>query len=152
MQRALAAHLQGHAELAAGDAVTAIVAFRSVGDICTLVPMLHQYSRILQSSGNIEAAEAAVREARDVSDSFRLRGWQSTTSRRLGGLATLRGDHEAAVLHYRTAIDLAHELALPHAELAALKGLALAHNAIGDHAAARQCDDAARAITDRLST
>src|SRR5262249_39240461 len=124
--------------------------FRSVGDVCTLVPMLHEYSRMLQAGDRIEQAEAAVREARDVCESFGLRGWQSSTSGRLASLALLRGDHEAAAAHYRAAADLAHELASPHAELAALEGLALAHEHTGDEAAAVRYREAARVIAVQL--
>jgi hypothetical protein len=62
----------------------------------------------------------------------------------------LRGDDESAARHYRAAVDLAHELALPHAELAALEGLALVHRHNGDQATARQYDHAAQTIAIRL--
>ena len=89
------------------EGVTAIDILRSVGDLCTLVLMLHEYSRMLQSSGRIEAAEAAAREAHDVSESFGLRGWQSRISTRLGSLAVLRGDDRLGAEHYRAALRLA---------------------------------------------
>ena len=43
---------------------------------------------------------------------------------RLGSLALVRGDVARAIEHYRTAVDLARELALPSAEAEALEGLA----------------------------
>jgi tetratricopeptide (TPR) repeat protein len=150
MMRSLAADLRGQRESAEREAVRAIDTFRVVGDICTLVPMLHEHSRMLQSAGRFEAAEAAVLEARDVSESFGLRGWQPITRSRLGSLAMLRGHAETAAEHYRAAADLAHDLALPHAELAALEGLARTHHRNGDHATAQQYEDAAQAITLQL--
>jgi tetratricopeptide (TPR) repeat protein len=150
MLRSLAADLRGHTESAEREAVTAIDTFRMVGDVCTLVPVLHEYSRMLQSSGRIEAAEAVAREGRDLSESCGLRGWQSRMSTQLGSLAVLRGDNEVGAGHYRAAVDLAHELALPHAELAALEGLARAHHHNGDRTIARQCQDAAHALATHL--
>jgi predicted ATPase/DNA-binding SARP family transcriptional activator len=148
--RSWAAMLHGRTEVAERELLAAIGVFRSVGDICTLVSALNEHSRMLQTDGRIEAAEAAAAEARDVSESFGLRGWQSTMATRLGSLALLRGDNELGAEHYRAAVDLAHDLALPHAELAALEGLALAHQHNGDHAMARQSQDAALAIATQL--
>jgi tetratricopeptide (TPR) repeat protein len=150
MLRSLAAALRGDVRSAEREAIAAIDALRLVGDVSTLVPVLLEYSRILQSDGRIEAAEAAAREAGEVSESLGLRGWRSTSSSRLGSLAVLRGEHNVGAQHYRAAADLAHELALPHAELAALKGLALAYGQMGDDASARRCHDAARALATRV--
>jgi predicted ATPase/DNA-binding SARP family transcriptional activator len=130
MMGALAAILRGDTTTAERDALVAIDSLRAVGDVCQLVPILHEYGRTLQGAGRIEEAEAALREAHDVSEAFGLRGWQSASGTRLGELALLRGDHGAALDHYRQAADLARAVALPATEAAALQGLELADSAI----------------------
>jgi predicted ATPase/DNA-binding SARP family transcriptional activator len=148
--RMWAASLRGQRETAEREAVTAVGVFRSVGDVCTLVATLNQYSRMLESAGKLDEADEAAREARDVSEAFGLRGWASTMRARLGSRALVRGDAARAAGHYRAAIELARDLALPTAEAEALEGLALAHERDGDHEAARRCREEARALTDRL--
>ena len=58
-----------------------------------------------------------------MSEAFGLRGWLSTMRARLGARALVRGDVAWAIEHYRTAVDLARELALPSAETTPSKGL-----------------------------
>jgi tetratricopeptide (TPR) repeat protein len=148
--RSWAALLDGQHEVAERESVAAIDIFRAVGDICNLVWMLSTHSRRLQSFGRIDEAESAVREAEDVCEVFGLRGWQVTMRARLGSLALERGDHEAGAELYRTAVDLARELALSTAEAVGLDGLGLAHRRSDDFEEARRCHQAARAIADRL--
>jgi tetratricopeptide (TPR) repeat protein len=148
--RMWAASLRGDRDVAEREALSAISSFRSVGDICTLVATLNQYSHMLEFAGKLDEAEAAAREARDVSEAFGLRGWLSTMRARLGGRALVRGDVERAIEHYRTAVDLARELALPTAEADALEGLASALERGGDQDAARQCREEASAVLNRL--
>ncbi len=145
-----AASLRDERDAAERAALTAIGVFRSVGDICTLVATLNLYSRMLELSGKLDEAEAAAREARDVSEAFGLRGWLSTMRARLGAHALVRGDVERAIEHYRTAVDLARELALPSAETDALEGLATALERAGDHEAAQRSREDARAVLNRL--
>jgi hypothetical protein len=134
MQRAVLAERRGQTPTAEDEAVAAIERFREVGDMCTLVPMLTQYRRMLQSNGRFEEAESAISAARAVSESSGLRGWTSATSARLGELAMLRGDAALPAEHSRAAIELARELALPAAEAEARVGLRRAVAARSDAA------------------
>jgi predicted ATPase len=148
--RMWAASLRGEQEPAAREAHTAVRIFRSVGDVCTLAPTLIEYSRMLESVGKLDEAEEVAREARDVSENFGLRCWQSTTRARLGSLALVRGDTTRAAEHYRAALDLARDVVLPTAEAAALDGLALTWERNGDHESAHRCRQEARALLDRI--
>jgi tetratricopeptide (TPR) repeat protein len=130
MLRAIGAMLRERPDVAARESVFAIDDFRAVGDVCTLVPMLHEYSRTLESSGEIVAAEAAATEASELSETFGLHGWQSTINCRLGELALRRGDTEISADHYRSAINLAQRLALATTEAIARDGLELATSAM----------------------
>jgi predicted ATPase len=129
--RTFAALLRGQSDDAVREAVSAVSTFRAVGDVCTLVSSLNRLSQMRQARGELDAAEEAAREARDVSETYGLRGWSSTMHAQLGSLALAREDAGAAAEHFRAAIGLARELALPTAEAAALDGLARAHAGAG---------------------
>ena len=58
--RMWAASLRDERDEAEREALTAIGVFRSVGDVCTLVATLNLYSRMLESSGKLDEAEAAL--------------------------------------------------------------------------------------------
>jgi predicted ATPase/DNA-binding SARP family transcriptional activator len=148
--RSWAGFLAGRTEAAEREAMTALAVLRSVGDICNLVWMLSTHSRRLQTSGRIEEAEAAVREAHDVCEAHSLRGWQVTMSARLGSLALQRGEYERGAELYRSAISLARELGLPAAEAVALDGLGVAHRRAGRLDEARRCHQGVQAIADRI--
>ena len=145
-----AATLRGDQDEARRQALVAIDVFRSLGDVSTLVTMLDQYGRMLESAGLITESEAAWGEARDLSEDSGLRAWQSTTSTRLGSLALVHGDAARATDLYREALELARDLALPQAELAALDGLGVAHRRRGELEEARRCHESARRIVDRI--
>ena len=150
--RTFAATLRGDLETAEREYNLSLDRLRTVGDVCTLVITLEQHSRLLLSTGRTADAEAAIREARDVSVTYGLRGWLSTMSTRLGSLALERGDVEAAGELFRVAVDLARELGLPVVEAPAIDGLGLVHRLRGELAEAARCHQAARALAERFDT
>ena len=145
-----AATLRGDLDEARRQALVAIEVFRSLGDVSTLVNMLDQYGRMLETANLISEAEAAWSEARELSEQAGLRAWQSTTSIRLGALALAHGDAARATELYGEALELARDLALPPVELAALDGLGVAHRRRGELKEARHCHESARRIVDRI--
>jgi tetratricopeptide (TPR) repeat protein len=144
------AALQGDHETARSDVLIAVDIFRTLGDISGLVSMLVQYGRMLESAGQNEEAELALREAGELSETAGLRGWQSTANARLASLALARGELIRAAELYGAAADAARELALPTAEIEALDGLGLVHRRSGQFEDARSCHRSARAIADRI--
>ncbi len=139
-----------HAE-AEREIVAAIELFRSVGDVCSVVTSLDQLIREQQTLGRYEAAEASVREARDVSAVYGLRGWHATMTTRLASLIR-RDDPEGAAELHRTALDVGRELALPDVEATALDGLGLVWRRAGDLDEARRCHEESRRVSSRFRT
>ena len=144
------AALRGEHETARSHVVMAIDIFRTLGDVSSLVSMLVQYGRMLESAGQNEEAELALREAGELSETAGLRGWQSTANARLASLALARGELVRAAELYGAAGDAARELALPTAEKDALDGLGLVHRRNGQFEDARRCHRSARALADRI--
>ena len=149
--RCYAQGLAGRHEEAEREIVTAIELFRSVGDVCSVVTSLDQLIREQQSMARYESVEASVREARDVSAAHGLRGWNALMSSRLASLIR-QGDPNGAVELYRSALDVARELALPDVEAIALDGLGLVWRRTGDIDEARRCHEASRRVSSRFRT
>ena len=150
--RAFAATLRGDLATAERENLFSIDRLRTVGDVASLVLVLDQHSRLLLSTGRSAEAESIVREARDVSASHGMRGWESTMSTRLGSLALARGDLDAAGEQFQLAAALARDLAFPAAEAPAIDGLGLVHRHRGELAEAARCHQAARALAARCDT
>jgi predicted ATPase/DNA-binding SARP family transcriptional activator len=132
--------------------IRSLEGLREVGDVCTLVISLDRLSRMRQASGRTDDAEAAVREAHEVSIEHGLRGWQATSASRLGAFAVMRDDLTAAGDLYRTSYTIARELALPVAQVIALDGLGLVDRRRGDFDQAAHHLAAARSLAQRCDT
>ena len=148
--RSRAAWLRGDRESARREIMDSIDRLRDAGDVGNLVLALDHLCVMLLADGNLDAAENAAAEARDVSVRFDLQGWRATMCTRLGALSSMRGDDERASSLFTEAAEIAHELALPVPEVAALDGLGTVHRRRGEFDAARRCHLASRRVAERF--
>jgi DNA-binding CsgD family transcriptional regulator len=139
---------QGRPEAAGSSIAAALAGF--AGSRLERAPLLAAQVEIALAAGDADLAEAAAAEVDATASAFDSRGLRATAEGCRGAVALARGQPIGALVAFRQALDLWHDLDVPHEVGRTRARLAQAYRAVGDADAASRERDAARACFVRL--